>query len=45
MTDYRKDGAEVLTPILAVKTTNRKPSFGSDFENEKTAIVASKAVI
>jgi len=44
--DSRKDGAELITPMLAVKTTNRKPSFVSDFENEKrTAILVSKVII
>lgn len=46
MMDSRKGHIESFTPMLAVKTTSRKPSFGSDFDNEKRiAMVTFKAFI
>jgi phage FluMu gp28-like protein len=44
--DSRKGCTEPFTPMLAVKTTSRKLSFGSDFANEKKiAIVGFKLFI
>lgn len=44
--DSGKGCTDPFTPMLAVKTTSRKLSFGSDFANEKRiAIVAFKLLI
>lgn len=44
--DPRKGCIDPFTPMLAVKSTSKRLSFGSDFANEKRiAIVAFKAFI